>query len=51
MTVVDEENGRTVIDDIFEIGKTLAELAIRIKFSYLFMLAAIQDFSIVMSSR
>jgi len=50
MAVVNEEDVRTIVDNIFEIGKSLAELAIGIKFSYLFLLASIQDFSIVMSS-
>lgn len=50
MAAVNEEDVRAAVDNIFEIGKSLAELAIGIKFSYLFLLASIQDFSIVMSS-
>ena len=50
MAAVNEEDVRAAVDNLFEKGKSLAELAIGIKFSYLFLLASIQDFSIVMSS-
>jgi hypothetical protein len=50
MAVVNEENDRTIVDNFFEIGKPLAELAIGINFCHLFLLASFQDFSIVMSS-
>ena len=50
MRVVNEENVRTVFDNIFEMGNPLTELAIRIKLSHIFLLASIQDSSIAMNS-
>lgn len=50
MGVVNEEDVRAIVDNIFEIGRSLAELAIGIKFNFLVLLASIQDFSIAMSS-
>jgi len=48
--VVNKKNVRTVFYNIFEIGKPLTELAIRIKLSYVVRVASIQDSSIVISS-
>ena len=50
MVVVDEENVRTVFDDLFEMRNPLTELATRIMLSHIFLWASIQDFSIAMNS-
>ncbi len=48
--VVNKKNVRTVFYNIFEIGKPLTELVIRIKLNYVVRVASIQDSSIVISS-
>ena len=48
--VVNEKNVGTVVDNVFEMGNPLDELAIRIMLSHIFLWASIQDSSIAMNT-
>ena len=50
MRVVNEENVRTIFDNIFEMRNPLTGLAIRIKLSHIFLVDFFQDSSIAMNS-
>jgi hypothetical protein len=48
--VVNEKNVGTVVDNVFEMGNPLSELAIRIMLSHIFLWASIQDSSIALNT-